>query len=106
MIFVWLNMNDFSRSDNEIIKMNPMERFRANLKVACTLKIEPEMWFSENLANYIRHLASYYQMDGHAMALAVINAVATTCRSTTYVNRSSHFLVSCNLFNLVVACFG
>ncbi len=49
------------------IAMNPMERFRTNLKVACTLKIEPEMWFSQHLADYIRHLASYYQMDAHAM---------------------------------------
>jgi hypothetical protein len=85
--------------------MNPMERFRANLKVACTLKIEPEMWFSEALANYVRYLASYYQLDAHAMVLAVVNGVATTCRST-YVNRTSHFLVPCNLFNLVVARSG
>ncbi len=86
-------------------KMNPMERFRANLKVACKLKIEPEIWFSTELANYCRHLASYYQVDSHAMALALINGMATACRST-YVNRASHFLVPCNLFNLVIARSG
>jgi len=85
--------------------MNPMERFRANLKMACTLKIEPEMWFSPNLENYVRHLASYYQVDAHAMVLAIINGVATTCRST-YLNRASQFLVPCNLFNLVIARSG
>ena len=85
--------------------MNPMERLRSNLKVACKLRIEPEVWFSEDLADYCRHLASYYQVDNHAMALAVINGVATTCRST-YVNRSTHFLVPCNLFNLVIARSG
>ncbi len=85
--------------------MNPIQRFRENLKAACTLKIEPEMWFSENLANYIRHLASYYQVDAHAMVLAIVNGVATTCRST-YVNRASHFLVPCNLYNLIVARSG
>ncbi|CAF4685104.1 unnamed protein product [Rotaria sp. Silwood1] len=63
------------------------------------------MWFSQNLAHYIRHLASYYQIDAHAMVLAIINGVATTCRST-YVNRASHFLVPCNLYNLVVARSG
>jgi hypothetical protein len=88
-----------------VTEMNPMERFRANLKVACKLKIEPETWFSTDLAQYCHHLASYYQVDGHAMALAVINGVATTCRST-YINRASHFLVPCNLFNLLVARSG
>jgi hypothetical protein len=87
------------------IAMNPMERFRTNLKVACTLKIEPEMWFSQHLADYIRHLASYYQMDAHAMVLAVINGVASTCR-LTFVNRASHFMIPCNLYNLVVARSG
>lgn len=85
--------------------MNPMERFRANLKVASQLRIEPEIWFSMNLADYCKHLASYYQVDGHAMVLAVINGVASTCRST-YVNRASHFLVPCNLFSLIVARSG
>ena len=85
--------------------MNPMERFRANLKVACKLRIEPEVWFSTNLAQYCRHVASYYQLDSHAMTLSLINGVATTCRSS-YVNRLSHFLVPCNLFNLVVARSG
>ncbi len=85
--------------------MNPMKRFRANLKVAYVLKIEPEMWFSTNLASYVRHLASYYQMDAHTMVLAIINGVAYTCRST-FINRTSHFLVHCNLFNLVVARSG
>ena len=82
--------------------MNPMERFRANLKVACNRRIEPETWFSTDLAEYCRHLALYYQVDGHAMAVAVINGVVTTCRSI-YVNRASYFLVPCNLFNLIVA---
>ena len=82
-----------------------MQRFRANSKTSCTLKIQPETWFSENLANYIRHVAFYYQMDAHAFVLAVINGVPTTCRST-FVNRSSHFLVPCNLFNLVIARSG
>ena len=85
--------------------MNPMERFRTNLTVACKLKIEPETWFSADLAHYCRHLASYYQVDGHAMAIALVNGVATLCRST-YVNRASHFLVPCNLFNLLVARSG
>jgi hypothetical protein len=85
--------------------MNPMQRVRENLKVACTLKIEPEVWFSPNLSNYVRHLASYYQVDGHAMVLSIINGVATTCR-LTYVNRASHFLVPCNLYNLVIARSG
>jgi hypothetical protein len=85
--------------------MNPMERFRANLKVACMSKIEPETWFSEKLANYVRHLASYYQVDAHATVLAVVNGVANTCRST-YINRTSHFLVPCNLFNLVIGRSG
>lgn len=91
----------FCRFDIQIIEMNPMERFRANLKGVCTSKVEPKMWFCGNLASYVRHLASHYQMDGYGMALALINGVATTCRST-YVNRSSHFLVPCNLFNLVI----
>ena len=60
---------DIFRTDIQICRMNPMERFRANLKTSCTLKIQPETWFSENLANYIRHLASYYQMDAHAFVL-------------------------------------
>ncbi|CAF4079659.1 unnamed protein product [Adineta steineri] len=78
-----------------------MDRFRANLKAACMSKIESETWFSEKLAKYIRHLASYYQVDLHAMVLAVVNVVADTCGST-YVNRASHFLVPCNLYNLIV----
>ncbi|CAF2669967.1 unnamed protein product [Rotaria sp. Silwood2] len=85
--------------------MNPMERFRSNLKVACMLKIEPETWFSPHLAAYIRHVASYYQVDAHAMVLAIINGIATTCRST-YVNRTSHFMVPCNLYNILVARSG
>ncbi|CAM4803696.1 unnamed protein product [Rotaria magnacalcarata] len=82
--------------------MNPMERFRRNFKVASKLKIDPETWFSVNMATYCKHLASYYQVDGHAMVLALINGIASICRST-YVNRESHFLVPCNIFNLVVA---
>ncbi|CAF5002298.1 unnamed protein product [Rotaria sp. Silwood1] len=85
--------------------MNPMERFRSNLKVACMLKIEPETWFSPHLSAYIRHVASYYQVDAHAMVLAIINGIATTCRST-YVNRTSHFMVPCNLYNILVARSG
>lgn len=85
--------------------MNAMQRFRANFKVASTLKIEPDMWFSPSLSNYVRHLASYYQVDAHAMVLSIINGVATTCRCT-YVNRNSHFLVPCNLYNIVVGRSG
>lgn len=75
------------------------------MKVACQLRIEPEVWFSTNLAQYLHHLASYYQVDSHGIVLSIINGIASTCRSS-YVNRSSHFLVPCNLFNLVVARSG
>ncbi|CAF3748763.1 unnamed protein product [Rotaria sordida] len=85
--------------------MNPMERFRSNLKVACMLKIEPETWFSPHLSAYIRDVASYYQVDAHAMVLAIINGITSTCRST-YVNRTSHFMVPCNLYNILVARSG
>jgi len=39
------------------------------------------------------------------MVLAVINGVASTCR-LTFVNRAPHFMVPCNLYNLVVAHSG
>jgi hypothetical protein len=58
--------------------MNPMERFRANLKVVCTLKIEPEVWVSQVSANYTQYLVLHYQLDAQTMVLAVVNNVATT----------------------------
>jgi hypothetical protein len=58
--------------------MNPMERFRANLKVVCTLKIEPEVWFSQASVNDTEYLVSYYQLDAQTMVLGVANNVATT----------------------------
>ncbi|CAF3629122.1 unnamed protein product [Rotaria sp. Silwood1] len=62
-----------------------MERFRSNLKVACMLKIEPEMWFSQNLAHYIRHLASYYQIDAHAMVKSNILDLAALIGETAAI---------------------
>ncbi|CAF4399644.1 unnamed protein product, partial [Rotaria sordida] len=41
----------------------------------------------------------------HAMVLAIINGITSTCRST-YVNRTSHFMVSCNSYNILVARSG
>ncbi|CAF4518031.1 unnamed protein product, partial [Rotaria socialis] len=73
--------------------------------VACKLRVEPETWFSTDTAQYCRQLASYHQVDAHAMAISLINGVASTSRST-YVNRSSHFRVPCNLFNIIVARSG
>ena len=85
--------------------MNPMERFRSNMKVACKLRIKSDVWFSEDLADCCRDSAPYYQVGNHTMALAVINGGATTCRST-YVNRSTHFLAPYSLFNLVTGSSG
>ena len=97
--------SDHFRFSSSTSEMNPMERFRSNLKVACQLKIAPEVWFATGLAEYCCHLSSYYQVDSYAIVLALINGIATSCRST-YINRASHFLVPCNRFNLLVARSG
>ncbi|CAK9189219.1 unnamed protein product [Sphagnum troendelagicum] len=97
--------------------LSPTARFKNNLEIATGIKIEPDVWFSPPLANYIHQVASYHQVDAHALCISLINVVATTCRNSTIIRRNNQMTgsitkvrdnvkVPLNLYNLVVGRAG
>ena len=85
--------------------ITPTDRFRENLRGASQIKLEPEVWFSAHLANYVRHLASFEQIHADAMSISLLNVVAITCRNAWILRRAKSY-VPLNLYNLVVGKSG
>ena len=85
--------------------ISPSQRFKLNLESASKIKITETNWFSPDLAAYVRHAASYEQMDPECFCLALVNLIATTCRNS-HILRGSHFKIPLNIYNVVVARSG
>ena len=84
---------------------SPSDRFRENLRAASQIKLDPSIWFSPDLAAYVRHLSSYEQVHSDAMAISLLNIVAITCRNSWILRRGESY-VPLNLYNLVVGKSG
>jgi hypothetical protein len=83
----------------------PSVRFRENLRCASEIKLNPEIWFSPELAAYVNHLAAFEQMHVDAMAICLINMIAITSRNSMILRRGNSY-IPLNLYSLIVGKSG
>jgi hypothetical protein len=81
---------------------NFTNRFKENRMLASQIKLNPDIFFSSDVAKYCNEVGKFWQLHADAVPIIMINIAATVCEQS-YVFRANQFKKPLNLYNCVVA---
>jgi hypothetical protein len=85
-----------------MIRNNFTNRFKENRRLAAEIKLNPDIFFSGDVAIYCDELGKFWQLHADALPIVLIYIAATVCEQS-YVLRANQFKKLLNLYNCIVA---